>query len=71
MMPLNFILRKYSGNYRFTYTDDPKLLAKNEKEMAILIQKIRIFSKDLGMEFAVEKCALFILKRGKRQITEE
>ena len=42
MMPVNYILRKYTGGYRFTklpekinhpmYMNDIKILAKNEKE---------------------------------------
>ena len=50
--------------------DDIKLLAKNEKEMETLIHAIRIYSQDIGMEFGIEKCALLIMKSGKRHITD-
>ena len=35
--------------------DDLKLYSRNEKELDLLVQTIRIFSKDLGMEFGIEK----------------
>ena len=45
--------------------DDLKLYAKNEKSLDSLIQTVRIFSKDVGMEFGIEKCAMLVLKRGQ------
>ena len=36
-----------------------------------LIQTIRIYSQDIGMEFSKEKCAILIMKNGKRQTLEE
>ena len=38
--------------------DDIKLFAKNESGMDILIQAVRIYSKDMGMEFSREKLAM-------------
>ena len=35
------------------------------------MESTRIYSPDLGMEFGIEKCAMIIMKSGKRQITEE
>ena len=43
---------------------------KNEKELETLIQTIRIYSLDIGMEFYIVKWAMLIIKSGKRQITE-
>ena len=40
------------------YTDDTKLFAKTKKEVEILIQAVRIYSYDVGMEFAIEKCTM-------------
>ena len=34
------------------------------------LQKIRIYSQDIGMEFGMEKCTKLIMKRGKREIIE-
>ena len=37
--------------------DDLKLYAGNKKSLESLIQTMRVFSNDIGMEFGVEKCA--------------
>ena len=37
------------------YMDDSKLFAKNERELETLIQTVRIYSQDIGMEFAPYK----------------
>ena len=76
MMPLNHILRKCTGEYKLSkpqekvnhlmYMDDIKLFAKDEKELEILIQAVRIYSQDIEMEFGIEKSAILIMKSGKR-----
>ena len=48
--------------------DDLKLYAKSEKGLESLVQTVRIFSDDIGMEFGIGKCAKLVLKRG--EITE-
>ena len=48
------------------YMDDIKLFAKNEKELETLIHTVRIYSQDIGMEFGIEKCAMLVMKSGKR-----
>ena len=48
------------------YMDDIKLFAKNEKELETLIHAVRIYSQDIGMEFGIEKCAMLVMKSGKR-----
>ena len=45
-----------------------KLFAKNEKELETLIQTVRICSQDIGMEFGKEKCAMLVMKSGKRHM---
>ena len=52
------------------YMDDIKLFAKNEKELETLIHAVRIHSQDIGMEFGREKCAMLVMKSGKRHITD-
>ena len=79
-MPLNHILRKYTAGYKLRrsqekvnhlmYMDDIKLFAKNEKEVEILIRTVRIYSRDIGMEFGIEKRAMLVMKSGKRQLTD-
>ena len=52
------------------YMDDIKLFAKNEKELEIQIHAVRIYSQDIVMEFGIEKCALLVMKSGKRHLTD-
>ena len=79
-MPLNHIPRKCIAGYKLSrsqekinhliYMDDIKLFAKNEKELDTLIHTVRIYSQDIGMEFSIEKCALLVMKSGKRHRTD-
>ena len=80
MMPLDYTFRKCTGGYkldkaqekinRLIYMDDIKLFAKNEKELETRKQAVRIYTQDTEMEFAIEKCAILIMKSGKRHMTE-
>ena len=80
VMQLNQILRKFTGNYKFTkppessnhimYMDDIKLFAKSEKELETLVQAIRIYTLDIGMKFVSEKGAILIMKSKEIEITE-
>ena len=45
-------------------------LRKNEKELETLIHTIRIYSQNIRMEFGIEKCALIVMKSGKRHLTD-
>ena len=47
------------------------MFAKNEKEMKILVQTIRIYSQDTEIEIAIEKCAMVIMKSQKEQQWKE
>ena len=49
---------------------DIKLFAKNEEELETQIHTVRIYSQDIGMEFGIEKCALLVMKSGKRHLTD-
>ena len=78
---LNNIIGKFTGGYKLTklqekinhlkYMDDIKLFAKNEKVLETLIQAVRIYTQDIGMEFGIETCAMLIMRSGKRHMTEE
>ena len=80
MMPINHILRKCAVGYKLSrsqekinhlmYMDDIKLFAKNEKELETLIHAVGIYSQDVGMEFGMEKCAMLVMKSGKRHLTD-
>ena len=52
------------------YMDDIKLFAKNDKELETLRHSLRIYSQDIGMEFGIEKCAILVMKIGKRHIND-
>ena len=79
-LSLNHIVRKCTASYKLSksqerinylmYMDDIKLFVKNEKELETLIQTLRIYSQDIGMEFDIEKCAMLVMKSAKRYITE-
>ena len=45
-------------------------VAKNEKEQETLIHAVRIYSQDMGLEFGIEKCAMLVMKSGKRHLTD-
>ena len=80
MMPLNHILRKCTAGYKLSrsqekinhlmYMGDIKLFAKNKKGQETLIHAVRIYSQDIGMEFSKEKCAMLVMKSGKRHMTD-
>ena len=75
LIPLTSVLRKVKAGCNFVsnkekinhllFMDDPKVYANNEKDLESLIQTVRIFSEDIGMEFGLSKCAILIMKRGK------
>ena len=75
LIPLSLILRKAKAAYEFSrrkvkinhllFMDDLKLYSLNEKELYSLVQTIHIFSKDMGMEFGIEKCAMLVIEKGK------
>ena len=79
MMPLNNILRKSTAGYKLSKSQektnhlmpmvDIKLFAKNQKELETLIHAVRIYSHDIKMEFGKEKCAMLVMKSGKRHPT--
>ena len=52
------------------YIDDIKLFGKNEKELETLIHAVGIYSQNIGMKFGIEKCAMLVMKSGKRHMTD-
>ena len=52
------------------YMDDIKRFANNEKELETPIHIIKIYSRDIGMEFGIEMRAMLVMKSGKRQLTD-
>ena len=66
IMPLNHLLRKCTAGYKLSksqekvnhsmYMDDLKLCAKNDKGLETLIHTVKIYSRDIGLEFGIEVC---------------
>ena len=64
LLPLTHILRDAAPGCDFKsngqkvnhllFMDDLKFCASNEKSLESLIQTVRVFSNDIGMEFGVE-----------------
>ena len=52
------------------YMDNIKLFAKTKKELKTLIQTVRMYNQDIGMELGIEKCAMRVMKSGKQHMTE-
>ena len=65
---LSLILRKAKAAYEFSeskekinhllFMDDLKLYRRSEKGLDSLVQTVRVFSEDIGMEFGIEECAV-------------
>ena len=45
-------------------------LQKNERELETLKHAVRIYNQDIEMEFGIEKCAMLVMKSGKRHMTD-
>ena len=75
LIPLSLILRKAKAAYEFSeskekinhllFMDDLKLHSRSEKGLESLVQRDRVFSEDIGMEFSIEKCAMLVMEKGK------
>ena len=44
--------------------------AKKENILKTLIRTVRTYSQDIGMEFGLEKCAMLVMKSGKRHLKD-
>ena len=75
LVPLSLILRKAKAAYEFSeskekinhllFMDDLKLYSRSEKGLDSLVQTVRVFSEEIGMEFRMEKCAMLVLEKGQ------
>ena len=77
--PLSFLLERCDGytigtrsksstilNHLF-FVDDLKLFARNLYIAKQLLDIVTTFSKDISMQFGVDKCAYMYIERGKRK----
>ena len=46
------------------FMDDLKLFAKNKVQLERLVSIVHGFSRDIGMEFGLDKCAMLVIERG-------
>ena len=75
LIPLSLILRKAKAAYEFSenkekinhllFMDDLKLFSRRENGLNSLIQRVRVFSEDIGMEFDREKYATLVMEKEK------
>ena len=40
------------------------LYSRSDKGLDSLVQTVRVFSEDMGMEFGIEKCAMLVMEKG-------
>ena len=40
-----------------------KVYSRSERVLGSLIQTVRIFSKDIGMQFGIDNCAMLVMKK--------
>ncbi|KXJ09461.1 Retrovirus-related Pol polyprotein from type-1 retrotransposable element R2 [Exaiptasia diaphana] len=76
MVPLTMLLKRETIGYRFgsgqqmmnhlLFMDDLKLYGRSEEELEKLVDVVHVFSRDIGMEFGLDKCAVLILKQGSK-----
>ena len=75
LIPLSLILRKPKAAYELQeskekishllFMDDLKLNGQSEIGLDSLVQAVRVFSEDIGMEFGIGKCGKLVMKKGK------
>ena len=75
LIPLSLLLRKAKASYEWgrkefklnhlLFMDDLKLFGKSDDQIDSLVQTVFTFSEDIGMEFALKKYGVVILRKGK------
>ena len=74
LISLTYILRTPNTGYEFwtgntmshlLFMDDFKLYSKREKALDSLIQTVRKFNEDIGMQFGIDKSPILVMKKGK------
>jgi len=76
MIPLSILLKREKLGYFFgddgllinhlLFMDDLKLFGRSKCELEALVEVVSVYSRDIGMEFGLEKCAVLEMKRGER-----
>ena len=73
LVPLSHLINNTGYGYKMNsrrinhlfYMDDLKLYARDDRELEGLLQTVKSFSDDIGMEVGLDKCAKATFKRGK------
>ena len=75
LIPLILTSTKAKAAYEFSeskekinhllFMDDLKLDSRSEKGLDSLVQTVRVFREDIGIEFGIEKCAMLVMKKGR------
>ena len=73
LISLCLILRKAKAAYEFSESkekinhlllmDNLKFYSRSEKGLDSLVQTVRVFNEDIGMEFGIEKCAMLVIEK--------
>ena len=74
LIPLSLISRKAKAAYQFLeskgninhllFMDDLKLYSQSEKGLDSLVQTVRVFAEDLGLELGIEKNVMLVMEKG-------
>ena len=80
LLPLSRILNESAAGYQLSkeegkttlllFMDDLKLYGRNEKEINSLVRNVRVFSRDISMDFGIKKCAMMVMKRDNLDMSE-
>ena len=79
LLPLSFLLNQQNLGYSLDckdgpsfshrlYMDDLKLYASSEEDMENLVNTTAEFSRDIKMEFGLDKCATVKITKGKKAV---
>ena len=65
-MKAEYMLGEFRGKItHLLFIDDLKVYGKMMQELDSLLQTVRIFSSDIGMQFGISKWAMLEMKMGK------
>ena len=80
MIPLSILLKREKLGYPFgpdgklinhlLFMDDLKLFGRTEKELEKLVDLVGVYSRDIGMEFGIDKCGVLVIRKGVKVRTE-
>ena len=60
-----YLLSKETPINQLLFMDDLKIYSKTERELQSLVHTVQMISKDISMEFGMDKCSTVRIKKGK------